>query len=312
MARHFAQGRPFDKSGGSLTEEKIDFNFMREIKSKLLGFFRRRPGELAEEDLMLDGERLLSAFEINYNQLLNGRIDDLSYPRYTTDEVNGVSSLIDGRGLVVVRATRQLRLDDGYRQFIDQAKAMAEERGSMLRSETSKASEEIMGQISFGNMYPMISLLFDGPFISLSDPRGEGKIQASTDSNLVVEEGTYGVVDHIEWDFWPWYFGVVWAGFGKDNPGRIAWIPSVSLQQDDKHELELMPETLPEGWWREFHQLPDRLSEHMETNEVESLMSLLALNIGWSLSSRMSSIRGGIRNVGGEPQKAVWRWLNWR
>lgn len=205
--------------------------------------------------MLKDGERLAlsSAFHSAYFRLLRVRVEDERYPRmdFRIAEVKTHQG-----NFVPIQATRQLIVDHSRRQFEEEyKKTIKEAGGAMSKREMQQRAAQIFQELEFGHMHRFAdgSLSNKGPFKGM---------QLVTNKDLLVEEGTLGVIEHIEPDFYPVYFGVHWEGFGPDNPGRFAWIPSVSLHIGGKYYFELFRDKEPEELGITVHKLIRQYSEH--------------------------------------------------
>jgi len=141
----------------------------------------------------LEGASLRGAFHSRYFSLLQERTEDSSYPRLPQGSVFLIIEKTKRGNLIPVRATRQLVVDQSYGQFMKRASdVIAEHEGRMYKSEVAKRTKELLDRIPVGHMHSLMVGNFSGPY------KG---IRIVTDDELVIEPGTLGAIENIDWDF---------------------------------------------------------------------------------------------------------------
>jgi len=197
--------------------------------------------EKAFSPVAKDRLSLQNHFNCLYGPVLINKIeDDCSYPRLSQGEVQRIRDSTEKGILIPVRATRQLRVDHSYEQFVEACiKKTLGKGGRLTRDELSRIAEQTMEEVIDGQMERVSVGNFEGVF--------EG-IKISTDPELVIEAGTLGVIESVDWDLFPPHLCVFWEGFDEKNPGKVSWLTSISHRPGPRYDfvffLDVQPEKL--------------------------------------------------------------------
>lgn len=195
----------------------------------------------------LEGVSLEGTFHQAYFKNLFARIENKSYPRLSPEVIKQISVLTAQKTFIPTQATRTLRVDFSYEEFMERAGVIiAKYSGRIPKKEVERLSATIFKEISFGQMFPLLVGNLGGPFKNT---------RVATDPALVIEPGTFGVIVDLDPDFHPPRLHVYWEGFGPQSPGRTAWIPTVSLQPGSLYDLKIFLDKKPEELGITVHHL---------------------------------------------------------
>ncbi len=202
--------------------EKL-YNYLRDI----IGF-------------QIEGEELVKSFEKEYENFLERRLEDWRYPRLTQEEIIKIVSVVSEGYFIPVKANRELVIDKSYQEFLSSISRLIRlHQGKMRRLEIKSAAEEIIKRIKFGDMRKTFIWYLGGKFET---------IPIQTEENLIIEKGTFGIVENSAWGVFPSYFRIVWEGFSPESPGRVSLVPVVSFNQGAEYELEIFHNKQPKDF----------------------------------------------------------------